>query len=95
MKRYVTKSILEGLRALEQANGFHFSHALSDDYIAKLDPTVRLPVVKSFLNEGKANGQDVIRVELLIPKNGKAIPLAHATVDMSYEVFKSLPSTKG
>ena len=65
---YVTKDILERIRSYETED-FRFNRALSDDYLAILDPVVKLPVVEAFAHEQwRGPYKDVMRVVLTIPK---------------------------
>lgn len=88
-RQYVTKRILEGLRKREARQGWKFSWALSDDYMKRLDATLRLPVAMAFSHD------DVTRTVITMPKNGRSRGsrgLTQRIVDMPHDVYEHLPS---
>ncbi len=88
-RQYLTKSILQGLRRREKRQGRKFSWALSDDYMKRLDSSLRLPVATASL-EGS-----VVRTLITIPKDGRSRGsrgLTQALVDMPHDVYRKLPS---
>jgi len=92
---YITKADLIRLRSYE-SDAFHFDRALTDDYIDKLDPTVKLPVVDHLMQDQDDGpfGQIVV-ARVILPKQGRHTrgddDFATGLVDMPPDEFLSLP----
>jgi hypothetical protein len=93
--KYLTKDHLLKIRSLETED-FKFSHslaALTDDYVAKLSPDVRLPVTfEIFDRAAEGPYKTTVRVIIIIPIDGKsAESTTQATVDMPLAEYDALP----
>lgn len=93
---YVTKSILTKIRSLE-TDTFHFNQFLTDDYIAGLDPTVKLPVVEAHAHKQESGPYaNVMRCIVILPVHGKRTrelaELGEGLIDMPLEVYLALPT---
>jgi len=94
--QYVTKQVLERVRSYE-TNGFRFNRALSDEYMGRLDPNLKLPVLMAFVHKQFCGPyESVIRLVITMPKHGRmptrASDLTQATVDLPIDDFLSLPT---
>lgn len=95
---YVDKAVLLRVRSYER-DGFQFNRALTDEYIAALDPTIKLNVVDAFSHKQWQGPYDnVMRVVVCLPVDGQ-LPEPDAPpsdfglgiVDMPIEEYLTLP----
>ena len=92
---YLTRDILLSIREHETED-FRFDRALTDAYIASLDPSVRLPVIEAFAHK-QYDGpfKEVMRVQVVLPKHGQKTrndeDLGIGIIDMPIEDYLRLP----
>ena len=98
---YLTKKHLLALRKLEReyqastGTDLAFSWAIADDYLRKLDPSLRLIVVDWFYHKGSGPCEQIIRATILISTTGERVnrkgQVVWAIVDMPADMFDLLP----
>ncbi len=92
---YVTKAELLRIREYEK-DGFEFNRALTDEYIARLDPELRLPVVRVWVHKQyRGPFPNVMRCLLCYPKTGQYSEdpqdFVNGHIDMPVEEYLTLP----